>query len=514
MKKRGRFERRLLAVMLILSTAPIVFMALFGAGYVAHSLERVGSPVLKQSARTSLELARALKHHLEASSAAATSHLGESYRLEGHLSHKSLEAMMKQVCKRHAMDFAALYVRSDSVWALALFHPEHCDRLDAVLPESTLTPESKATRYDFSDPDVVASAIAVSTDSILVTGFMLKPGTVEMMRRTGEDLSRYSSLPLYVRSQGLFLSVVITLIVVAMVTTSFLLSRIISRRISQPIEELASATERVAKGELDFKVDVDAKDEIASLVEAFNRMTADLKRYKEDLVKAERLAAWRDVARRVAHEIKNPLTPLQTTIYRLRERFRKSQNTEVIAMLDTMARKVEDLIAMANRFSEFAKMPEPNPKPIDLNELVLNVITLFESSVERISIKKHLEENLPQIHADPTQVRRLVENLVKNAIEAMPKGGTLSVRTFRLADRIGPFIRLEISDTGQGIPEEMKQKIFDPYFTTKPTGSGLGLALVHRIVKDHGGKIDFETSPSGTTFRIDLPVAKPAEEKA
>jgi len=517
MRKLGKFERRLLAVMLLLSVGPTLLVAIFGARSVVHYLERVGSPVLKESARTSLELARALKVHFEQSASAAAFHLGELYDLERQPSQASMLDLMARITRSHHADFAALYTLEDSVWVRRITYPRETTRLDSTLAAASFSPTDTACKVSFSDPDVIGSAVALAPDSAVVTGFMLEQGTLEMMRRTGEDLSRYSSLPLYVRSQGLFLIAVISVIVAIMVLASFIVARIIARRISHPINELATATERVAQGDLDFKVDVEARDEIASLVDAFNKMTTDLKQYKADLVKAERLAAWRDVARRIAHEIRNPLTPLQTTIYRLKERFKdSSERDEILEMLETMSRKVEDLIAMANRFSEFAKMPEPKPEPLDLNKVVTQVLTLFDATLDGITVVKDLSTQLPQVFADATQIRRLIENLVKNAIEAMDKGGTLTIRTHPVTDdrsKVPAYVRLEVSDTGSGIPDEIRDKIFEPYHTTKPSGSGLGLAVVHRIVKDHGGRIDFETSSKGTTFKVDLPVVQAAEGK-
>ena len=241
------------------------------------------------------------------------------------------------------------------------------------------------------------------------------------------------------------------------------------------------------------------------------------KRMEEELVQSQKLAVLGEAAARIAHEIRNPLTPLQTTIYRLKERFKdSSERDEILEMLETMSRKVEDLIAMANRFSEFAKMPEPKPEPLDLNKVVTQVLTLFDATLGGITVVKDLSTELPQVFADATQIRRLIENLVKNAIEAMDKGGTLTIRTHPVTDdrsKVPAYVRLEVSDTGAGIPDEIRDKIFEPYHTTKPSGSGLGLAVVHRIVKDHGGRIDFETSSKGTTFRVDLPVVQAAEGK-
>jgi nitrogen fixation/metabolism regulation signal transduction histidine kinase len=239
-------------------------------------------------------------------------------------------------------------------------------------------------------------------------------------------------------------------------------------------------------------------------------MTEDLQEYKKNLLRAERIAAWRDVARRIAHEIKNPLTPIEIAIYRMRKRFDvdREESKVVYESLDSILKQVEALRSMAEEFSAFAKLPEPQFEALDINEAVRNVLTLYASSLEAITVHADLAEDLPAARADGNQIRGVLGNLVKNAIEALAEGGRLSIRTSHdLSGATGP-VRVEVTDTGPGIPEDIRERIFDPYFTTKTRGTGLGLALAYRIVQDHGGSISFVTGSGGTTFRVDLPAAE------
>jgi nitrogen fixation/metabolism regulation signal transduction histidine kinase len=340
---------------------------------------------------------------------------------------------------------------------------------------------------------------------------------IDMMRKTGEDYSRYSSVGLYVNVLRRYSVLVIVILVAVMIVSSAIASRFLARRISHPIQELAGATERIAKGDLDHTVEVSAKDEIRSLVASFNNMTRDLREYKKNLVRAERIAAWRDVARRIAHEIKNPLTPIEIGIYRLKKRLTgDGEDSKMIReSLDTMLKEVGVLRDLAQEFSSFAKMPEPKLDAVDLNETVRSVLDLYTSS-GNVTVETSLSYDLPTVLADDNQLRGVISNLVKNAVEAMWEGGTLTVRT--VAAGSGPrdtsMVSLEITDTGPGIPDEIKDKIFDPYFTTKAKGTGLGLALVYRIIQDHGGTIAFETGPAGTTFVVDLKPARSGKRQA
>jgi len=283
-----------------------------------------------------------------------------------------------------------------------------------------------------------------------------------------------------------------------------------ARRITLPVERLAEGARAVASGDWHARVDIASRDEIGELARAFNSMTLQLVEQRDRLVQAERVAAWRELARRLAHELKNPLFPLQITIENLQrakeqapeqfdEVFRESSGT----LLAEMA----NLKKIIGRFSDFAKMPPPQLERVDVNELVRQTMRLFEAQFQaagRPPIEARIEcsDETGAIEADPEQLSRALQNLALNAIDAMPEGGTLRVSTARR----GGAIELEISDTGQGLTEEECERLFTPYYTTKLHGTGLGLAIVQSVVADHKGKITVESEPGrGTTFRIELP---------
>jgi two-component system nitrogen regulation sensor histidine kinase NtrY len=288
----------------------------------------------------------------------------------------------------------------------------------------------------------------------------------------------------------------------------------ISARVTRPIEQLAAGAREVAAGHWEARVEVHSRDEIGQLAGAFNDMTRQLAEQRERLVQTERVAAWRELARRLAHELKNPLFPLQLTVENLqRAREQTSEQFDEIFFESTatMRAELENLKAIVSRFSDFAKMPAPEFEPVDLNESVRSVVKLFEpqfSTVGRppIAPELYLDENLARLQADPILLRRALENLILNSLDAMPAGGTLTVRT----SQHNGSVRLDVTDTGAGLTPEECARLFTPYYTSKQHGTGLGLAIVQSVVSDHGGKIAVESAPgAGATFRIELPLGQP-----
>ncbi len=284
----------------------------------------------------------------------------------------------------------------------------------------------------------------------------------------------------------------------------------ISARVTRPIEKLAEGAREVAAGRWEARVQVRSRDEIGQLAGAFNEMTRQLAEQRERLVQTERVAAWRELARRLAHELKNPLFPLQLTVENLQRARQQTpdQFDEVFfESTATLRAELENLKTIVSRFSDFAKMPPPEFERVDVNELVRSTVKLFEPQLAPvgrppITPELYLDEGLPRPQADAILLRRALENLILNSLDAMPAGGTLTIRT---AHRPGA-VRLEVTDTGQGLTPEECARLFTPYYTNKRHGTGLGLAIVQSVVSDHNGRIEVESAlGAGATFRIELP---------
>jgi two-component system nitrogen regulation sensor histidine kinase NtrY len=281
-------------------------------------------------------------------------------------------------------------------------------------------------------------------------------------------------------------------------------------RVTRPVEQLAEAAREVAAGNWSTRVSVTSADELGALAESFNRMTGELLEQRQRLVQAERVAAWRELARRLAHELKNPLFPLQLTVENLVRARQQSpeQFDEVFReSSSTLLAEITNLKTIISRFSEFSRMPQPQFQRLQLNEIAQNVARLLQAqlrSQERAPIECRLElaEGLETIAADPELLHRAFSNLALNAMDAMPQGGTLTLSTHQNGDRVV----VEISDTGTGLTAEECECLFTPYYTSKAHGTGLGLAIVQSVISDHGGRIRVRSEPGrGTTFMIELP---------
>ncbi len=290
-----------------------------------------------------------------------------------------------------------------------------------------------------------------------------------------------------------------------------LLSMWMSRRITRPLEELAVAATQVAHGDWSAHVAETSSDEVGQLAAAFNRMTHELIAQREQLIQTERVAAWRELARRLAHELKNPLFPLQITVenlLRARELGPEQFDEVFRESTATLLAELSNLKNIVGRFSDFSKMPTPQFQNVDLNNLLHEVAQLYQAQIARnsaLSVGWSLAEELPNINADPVLLRRAIENLVLNAMDAMADGGILTFRTALNREEHRAII--EVADTGAGLTPEECERLFTPYYTTKQFGTGLGLAIVQSVVADHGGTITVSSAKSaGTTFHIELPI--------
>jgi len=284
----------------------------------------------------------------------------------------------------------------------------------------------------------------------------------------------------------------------------------VSARITRPVEELAKGAREVATGRWDTRIEVRASDEVGQLAIAFNDMTRTLASQKERLVQTERVAAWRELARRLAHELRNPLFPMQITIENLQKarRLDAKQFMEVFnESTATLKAELANLNTIVGRFSDFSKMPAPKIVRVNVNEVLRNAVRLFEPQFTAvgkptITPELFLTDPLPEIDADPDLLHRAFQNLVLNALDAMPAGGTLTLRT---SEHDGN-VRIEVADTGKGLTPEECSRLFTPYYTTKQMGTGLGLAIIQSVISDHHGTISVTSEEGhGAAFRIELP---------
>ncbi len=305
----------------------------------------------------------------------------------------------------------------------------------------------------------------------------------------------------------------------AAILVGLLVSLWVAARITRPVEELAEGAREVATGRWDTRIDVRGTDEIGQLGTAFNDMTRTLAVQKERLVQTERVAAWRELARRLAHELRNPLFPMQITV----ENMQRAKQLEAKQFLEvfnestaTLKTELANLNAIVGRFSDFSKMPTPQFAKVNVNESLRAAVRLFEAQFNAvgkptIATEFFLTEPLPEIDADADLLHKAFQNLVLNALDAMPAGGTLTLRTFERERNI----RIEVADTGKGLTPEECSRLFTPYYTTKQQGTGLGLAIVQSVVSDHHGTISVTSDEGrGTSFKIELPQRQAGQRPA
>jgi nitrogen fixation/metabolism regulation signal transduction histidine kinase len=281
-----------------------------------------------------------------------------------------------------------------------------------------------------------------------------------------------------------------------------------AERIADPVRQLTRATGRIARGDFDARIAVRSADELRRLVDAFNGMAAELKAQRGQLEKTHRLEAWAEMARQVAHEIKNPLTPIQLSAEHLR-RVHADRGEPMGPILEgcvtSILNQVHLLRQIAAEFSSFASSPTARRQPVDPVRLVHDVVDPYRAGLEgRIEIRNDVTAPLPPVLVDRTLASRALANVVENALHAMPGKGQLHLRG--RAEK--GWVVVEVEDTGVGMDEEALGRVFEPYFSTKVTGTGLGLPIAKRNIELSGGEVSVHSRKDvGTTVTIRLPVA-------
>lgn len=346
----------------------------------------------------------------------------------------------------------------------------------------------------------------IRSGAVVMLSYELSPLFEERAAQL-QSASRYFSQ--FSENSPLFSTVVFlfyALFSAPMIFASILASIYLSREMVKPILSLEAATRKIADGDYSFRVLSRRRDELDHLSESFNRMLSELERSRNKLVHSERIAAWKDMAQRLAHEIKNPLTPIKLSAERLVKKYAKGADDfgpVLEQSVATIITEVDRLAIMLTEFRNFARLPNPEPQVCELRPIAEEFRSMFQEYPNiRIDI-----EGIPvdsTVYADPKQFRQILSNLLKNSVEAMPEGGVVSLAAFKVSKAERVYCRILVSDNGPGI--EPGVQVFTPYVTTKANGTGLGLAIVERIVSDHLGQISYESEAgAGTRFFIDFP---------
>ncbi|MDD5530482.1 MAG: ATP-binding protein [bacterium] len=277
--------------------------------------------------------------------------------------------------------------------------------------------------------------------------------------------------------------------------------------ITRPLQELTYVSQKIASGDISMTLSKIKDKEFNKLITSFNFMLESLREAREKLKLTERHTAWQEMSRMLAHEIKNPLTALQLSNQRLREKYLTKSNDlpEVIdKTTKIMESEINNFVTLVGKFSEFARLPSPDKKTTNLNEIIKECVGLYEN-IPDVKFKENYDESIPEMIIDAGQIKQVLKNIIKNAIEAKEEDFEIIVTTKLLSDETETII----SNNGKAISEEDLKHLFHPYFTTKEGGSGLGLIISERILFAHNGKIEIENNKDkGTKVSIRLPVNK------
>jgi nitrogen fixation/metabolism regulation signal transduction histidine kinase len=283
-----------------------------------------------------------------------------------------------------------------------------------------------------------------------------------------------------------------------------------TRLVTQPIADLGEATMQVAKGDFKIQILTHPKDELGLLINNFNVMVQNLEKTRNELVRSEKQSIWQSMAQQLAHEIKNPLTPIKLTAERLLRRFRVNPEKTNEILEDSMMaiiQEVESLTTLLDEFKTLARPIEPSLSTTNIRDATEEIIMPYKTSWTNVRFDTGGMYSGVEVKMDRKRLSQVIGNLVINAIDAMNGDGVIEIRTDIVNKRNCRYCRLSIQDNGKGIDEEAAKKVFAPYFTTKESGTGLGLPIVERIVNDHGGGIWFNSADgAGTTFFVDIPV--------
>jgi two-component system, NtrC family, nitrogen regulation sensor histidine kinase NtrY len=651
----SRFKAKLVLTFLALTLVPGILIFLIASNFITTSIEGWFKPQVERPLDQAMEVAQTYYQGLEGTALRHGRYMSKVIEREGLLAESKRESLAGYLAEQQDRLGVA---------AITIFNREGQELVHVKNPVLAKVPTREAnsehvkqalggqeitTVHELDNGDMIQAMVPIrdgeQVAAAMVVAIHVTQRLEARLRNISQAFQEYKQLRLLknpIKGIYILLFLLMTLIIVFSATWFGLY---LARGITDPIQMLAEGTREVAAGNLSYKVEVRADDEIGILVDSFNRMTGDLaasqskleetyrdlqakhtemeerRRYTEtvleavatgvvsldpdgrvttingaaerllgldamqvqghsatrvfrspeyveidaliqrmgrvregmldrevhlrrdgqavallasatalrgpdggyvgmvlafddltELLKAQRLAAWREVAQRIAHEIKNPLTPIQLSAQRLRRRLASDRSPDEKRLLDeatgTIIQEVDGLRQLVDEFSRFARMPALTPKPTDLARLLEGVVVLYRESHPSLAIRAVFSPDLPPIEVDPDQIKRAVLNLVDNAVEAVGGTGEVVVQTVWLPE--AHRARIVVADDGPGIAPDDRDRLFVPYFSTKATGMGLGLPIVHQIVSDHGGTIRVEdNTPHGSRFVVELPAGRP-----
>ncbi|HMK52825.1 MAG TPA: ATP-binding protein, partial [Thermodesulfobacteriota bacterium] len=635
----AKLRTKLVVAFVSLSLVPTILLFLVAVGFITNSVEHWFSAQVEQSLQGSLEVAQTYYRDFSNDTISAAQQIGKSLSKQelykGSIGGAPLKEQLEAKRKEYYLSTLSILLKGEGK-TVGAEDPTLKDvslRFPNDLLEAGFSGKEVSRILSVGEGEMITGIAPIFDPSgggevvgIVVASHFIPKSLTAKMHEISQAFVEYKQLKILKRPIKFSYMMALLMVTLLIVFSATWFGFHLAKDITVPIKDLAEATNRIASGDLNFRIQMKAADEIGMLVQSFNQMTGDLqvsrseleqrKKYMEiilknvaagvismdekgdvstintsaeqmlgikgeaaleknlsevlpkeyvgeierllgdlrssgkdsierqvtlnlggkslsllinlttlkdeegkslgvvavfddltQLIKAQRMAAWREVARRIAHEIKNPLTPIQLSAQRLRKRYLEKLQPDG-AVFDectrTIVKQVEELKGLVNEFSNFARMPASQPAPSRLNEIIQETLVLFQGSPKPVHFE-FIPNELPILNIDRDQMKRVMINLIKNSLAAIENEGKIRIRTSY--DPTLETVRLEVSDDGCGIPDEDKGRLFEPYFSTKKSGTGLGLTIVNAIISDHNGYIRVrDNKPKGTTFLIELPI--------
>jgi two-component system nitrogen regulation sensor histidine kinase NtrY len=637
----ARLRTKLVVAFISLSLVPTVLLFLVAVGFITNSVEHWFKTQVEQSLQGSLEVAQTYYRDFANTTVSSAQQISRYLSKQGAFKEEKGKGFLRETLegKRQEYHLSTLGIFFKGAGETIRVEDPTLKAVFFILPQDLLeagfSGKEVSRILSVGEGEMITGIAPVFNPSdkgkaevmgVVAASHFIPKSLTGKMRDISQAFVEYKQLKVLKKPIKFSYMMALLMVTLLIVFSATWFGFYLAKDITVPIKELAEATHRIATGELNFRIQMKAADEIGILVQSFNQMTGDLqvsrseleqrKKYMEivlknvaagvisidekgmittintsaeqmlevkgeavlekkfsevlakeyvgrieellselrssrkdyiekqvavnlggkslallinlttlkdeegrslgvvavfddltQLIKAQRVAAWREVARRIAHEIKNPLTPIQLSAQRLRKRYleKLQQDGSVFdECTRTIVKQVEELKGMVNEFSNFARMPASNPTPTHLNEIIQETLILFKEALKDVHFN-FIPNDLPLLNIDRDQMKRVMINLIKNSLAAIGKEGEIKIQTSY--DPKLQMVRLEVSDDGCGIPDEDKGKLFEPYYSTKKSGTGLGLTIVNAIVANHNGYIRVrDNKPKGTTFLIELPI--------
>lgn len=498
---------RLFLALLTLALAPTLVFAWFTQVQLHSATSRWYQAGVEDALEAAIETNRTTLTRLEATAVERAD--AWAAKLPGLDADPKQRDMARAGLREAGLDFAQVYERDSTDWRLvATVVPAGVVPADTIDLASEIPAAMSGDRLVRSPSGVLGAVAPVRDGVTLVTGVWLNPGYFEQLNQVIEARQNYGKLGVLVDVARQRIWLTIALLALAIAAGAAVLARVLADGMTQPLSRLAAALAQVEGGGANHRLPESGARELKSLAVSFNAMTGRLAEARAALARAEREAAWRDLARKLAHEIKNPLTPMSLSIFALQKRvdhLPEADRAIARRSLTAMLEEITQLTRLADNFSQYARLPEPRDEALDLSEVARAASALHEP--QAITLQVTCEAAMP-VRGDRLLLTRALHNLLVNAFEASPAGSTVEL----VSGQNGSEAWVEVRDRGTGIDASVAAKVFEPYVSTKNRGSGLGLSLVHDIAGQHRGRVTLTNRDGGGAIaRLTLPLAPPLQ---